>query len=327
MIENLIRFEFNLLDKIMMRYESITNRQLKIDIRKSIRRLVDTIDILADKEKKNSYFSDLLVMPFIKRAINLPYGEGLRYVSYIVFIELHQVFPDTMERLLSEFPYIGYWGDLNNLYKELHEDKTSNYYSNRLINKIINIWCSALEKQEIILNNKDSVEYNSYYFSLLCKWIPRQNSSLNKSTGVVNKIVKNYYPIVYKKNRFKALKKYRQLVAAVNRELNTTEIKMCSRNFSDIKFSEVPVKCLEKHKRSWLDINKSGKRNNLMVLDRTVARSKFLNFIKDGRYTTHIEDDILIDEPLLLNKLKHPVYDYYREIIYYLGEVTSFTNA
>ena len=326
MIEKLIRFEFNLLDKIMMRYESIENRQIKKDIRKSVRRIVDTINILVDKEKKYSYLADLLLTPFIKRAINLPYGEGLRYVSYIAFIELHQLFPDTMERLLSEFPYIGYWGDLNNLYRELYEYPTP-YYSNRLMNKIINIWCSSLETQEIIFNNKDSDEYNSSYFSLLCKWIPKQNSSLNKSTGVVNKIVKGYYPTVYKKNRFRALKNYRKLVSSVNRELNTTEIKMCSGNFSDIQFAEVPVKCLGKHKRSWLDINKSGKRKNLMVLDRTVTRSKFLNFIKKGRYMGHIEEEPLIDEPLLLNKLKQPVYDYYREIIYYLGEVAIFTNA
>lgn len=319
MIEKLVRFEFNFLDKLLYKFDTVNKYTHKKEIHLTIDRLINTINILNDKETKLKYFTSLIITPFLKRAIGLSYGEGLRCVSYISFIRLHTYFPDTMEQLLWELPYIGYWGDLNNLYREVYKT-SNNYFSQRLLETIINIWCETLQNEETLLNNL-GFHNDLKNFSLLCKWIPRKKSALDKDTGVVNKIAKHYYPELYKKKRMKALARYRKLVSKINRCLDTTEIKMCAKNFSAINFKNVPKKCMEKNTRAWLDVGKTRRRRHEFSPDRNITRNNYLN--RDLTSDHSLPRENLKHIKLLLHKLEHPDYNYYRDIVKNTGELDN----
>ena len=53
--------------------------------------------------------------------------------------------------------------------------------------------------------------------------------------------------------------KYRKLVSKLNKNIGTTEILMCNKQFSYINFANVPKKCLHKNEKAWLDQNINGK--------------------------------------------------------------------
>jgi len=325
MARKLVELEFNLLDKLLCHSIglSVDKETHCADVNYTIDKLIEAVSMLNNKKLVKEYITKLALVPLLKRGISIKHGEGERDVSYWAFIKIHTIIPFTMEYLLEYFPYIGYWGDLNNLYKIIY-DTQSNPYKERLLKRIVELWVSNLKIEEQYLNNN-----MPSCFSLLCKWIPKQNGSLHKSTKVVNKIVKMYYPTLYKKNRFAALKTYRQLVSHINRQIKTTEIYMCNKEFYKINFKAVPVKCLRKNKNAWLDVNKTGtKRRNLLLLDRTVARNNYLDFMNTNKNIhLNIKPKDNSDRVLLLSdKLDDDYWSEYHILIDTVGEVNHLSK-
>ena len=324
MVEQLIECEFNLLDKLLFnsfRF-SIEDYNQKIDIQYTIDRIMNEVSKLNDRDKIHMYISKLAIVPFLKRDINLRYGEGYRKTSYWAFIKIHSIIPHTMEHLLNYFPNIGYWGDLNNIYRLVFETKDY-YYRQRLLDKIINIFVSNLKIEECKFNNGITTGY-----SLLCKWIPKQKSSLDKDTKIVNRIVKSFYPWLYKRNKFQALKRYRHLVSDINKLIKTTEIYMCNKEFAKINFNTIPLKCLKKNKRVWLDENKKGKRKNLLLLDRTISRNNYLDYIETANrnVSLKITEKNNYHSKTLLNKLDDVYFNNYKDDIKNLDEVDCIVS-
>ena len=50
---------------------------------------------------------------------------------------------------------------------------------------------------------------------------------------------------------------------------------------SKIDYNQVPTTCLEKNILGWLDINKKGKRKNILLLDRNIARTNYIKYIQN----------------------------------------------
>lgn len=83
--------------------------------------------------------------------------------------------------------------------------------------------------------------------SLCAKWAPREG----KDTPMAKELAQCLFPS--EKKLSQRLKRYRQLVAGLNRSLDTTEIKMCARNFAAIEPAHVPGVCLAKHMKAFLN--------------------------------------------------------------------------
>ena len=83
--------------------------------------------------------------------------------------------------------------------------------------------------------------------SLCAKWAPREG----KDTPMAKELAQSLFPS--EKKLSQRLKRYRQLVAGLNRSLDTTEIKMCARTFAEIEPSHVPGVCLAKHMKAFLN--------------------------------------------------------------------------
>lgn len=83
--------------------------------------------------------------------------------------------------------------------------------------------------------------------SLCAKWAPREG----KDTPMAKELALCLFPS--EKKLSQRLKRYRKLVAGLNRSLDTTEIKMCGRAFAEIEPSHVPGVCLAKHMKAFLN--------------------------------------------------------------------------
>lgn len=112
--------------------------------------------------------------------------------------------------------------------------------------------------------------------SLCAKWAPREG----KDTEGAKALAAVLFP--EEKRLSERLKRYRKLVAGLNRRLDTTEIKMCDRKFADIEPAKVPGLCLQKHMRAFLneDLKRSQVLRNPDDKDRMDCREHFQEHFK-----------------------------------------------
>ena len=104
---------------------------------------------------------------------------------------------------------------------------------------------------------------------------------------------------------------------------------MCDKKFSKIDYSQVPSKCLEKNILGWLDINKKGKRKNILLLDRNIARNNYIHFIKNKYLSCNYYENKYIDPQgtHVFDKLDSDAYKYFKEIVWWSDEIDYFTNT
>ena len=112
--------------------------------------------------------------------------------------------------------------------------------------------------------------------SLCAKWAPREG----KDTEGAKALAAVLFP--EEKRLSERLKRYRKLVAGLNRRLDTTEIKMCDRKFADIEPAKVPGLCLQKHMRAFLneDLKRSQVLRHPDDKDRMECREHFQEHFK-----------------------------------------------
>ncbi len=107
---------------------------------------------------------------------------------------------------------------------------------------------------------------NSSKLSLVAKWIPREKSK--KFGWLYYYLVMNYshhqipsdtmHPS-YERAVNRAFMIYRKLISAINKHLDTTQIKQCGRTWSEINFDNVTSITLNKQTNSFLNLKRNGK--------------------------------------------------------------------
>lgn len=236
-----------------------------------------------DDEYINVMLENLFILAIQKRAVRLEYGQKSKDIFYWMIIRLHELFPNTVENLLPEIPSIGYWRDLNNIYRICWNDQVYTPLTfvaarrTRLRESIIQVWARALKKDIILLEQGEPV-------SLLGKWIPKEKRSLDKLTHVVRILALRIFNNNFRFNSKQCLKLYRTAVSKCNRSLRTTETLMCTNSFSDIDFYCVPFRCLNKYHNTWSARDKFGRLLHFpnkpeKQWDRAAARENYMNFL------------------------------------------------
>jgi len=142
-------------------------------------------------------------------------------------------------------------------------------YAFSLVNIQLNLDCAA----------RDEKRFSD--ISLLCKWIARETSG---KFGWMYDSLATYYFSHYltsaknldsmRKAKNKAKMDYRKLIASINRELDTVQIKQCSGDWSHINFDRTTSITFAKQKKA------------------------FLNLKKDGSQRSHLDDRIICAENL-----------------------------
>jgi hypothetical protein len=132
------------------------------------------------------------------------------------------------------------------------------------------IYCFVTRQLQEDFNKYSNDKTKKVKISMLAKWIPRQQSSFDKKIGVVTEMCKRLYfssssnlnnSTINRYNR----KRYRKLISTLNKHLDTTEIKLCSKDYDNIDFSKVPAMCIKRNINTFLkhDICKNNLEKHL----------------------------------------------------------------
>lgn len=197
-------------------------------------------------------------------------GRGSREPTMFIFTQLVTHFPEWRTQLKDFLHpwsrYYGSIGDLPRLYKFVEIESSSDKIRSLIQSWVIDIMVELAKGMKLQVDNTNKPK------DLTAKHLPREGKQYSK---LAKKIAFKIFPQL---TPFKALKAYRKLVANANRLIDTVEVKMCSKNFSEIEFEKVPGRCLVKNRLAWMNSDKLGiTRSN--SFDRINASKNYKEFI------------------------------------------------
>jgi len=127
---------------------------------------------------------------------------------------------------------------------------------------------------------KDSTA-DSSHISLTAKWVPREKSSFS---WLYEPLATNYFkqyllyartPEQQKKAILKCKTDYRKLLSALNKKIDTLQIKQCDGCWSDIDFNKVTSISFSKQKKAFLNVKKDGSERYIESEDRVTCAVNF----------------------------------------------------
>jgi hypothetical protein len=258
-----------------------------------------------EKEVAKGYLSVLYKM--IGHTRDIISGKGEYTISYMMVHVWYDYFPqlalfalkcfvDIGDRTIHQY---GSWKDLKyfcEYCKRKGTDINSELirYSVELINNQIKIDYAnyvsttddishASKWAPLIVNQHVS---NTSDISLASKWVPREKSSFGwlyetLATNYFNEFVETAKTDVQiKKAVLKCKTEYRKILSALNRHIDTLQIKQCDKNWRSIDFNKVTSISLSKQKKAFLNIKKNGQVRYPESNDRITCASNFKNHIQ-----------------------------------------------
>ena len=172
---------------------------------------------------------DLCVLLFQTR--NIRGGKGERTLAYDMLGALDKKQHALSLALLPLFTHYGCWKDLFVLGQNVAFKET-----------VLDLTIKQFTADNIAIKTEGGK------VSLLAKWAPREKSF----NGLLAKQrAKRLFPnSAILSERLKA---YRTMVSALNKHIDTVEVKMCDRHFADIEPSRVPGRALQKYRKAFLN--------------------------------------------------------------------------
>jgi hypothetical protein len=212
---------------------------------------------------------DLLVLIFVTR--NSRGGKGEKTLAYDMFLLVFTKRPDTALALLKLFPHYGYWKDLLHLIKIVKGQAFPESKKEAFFKAAVKIMSDQLTTDmEELQKSKEASEKTAPSISLLVKWLPRENASLDKSTGVVDALATELFrsaavgnvsaPAGVWQSRPKRL--YRKVVSQLTAELSLPEVLLAAQREEEIKFGLVASKATMLLRRVFMNQDKQGNRRS-----------------------------------------------------------------
>jgi hypothetical protein len=249
---------------------------------KSIQRVID--DETIDEPKRKGHL--LLLYKLIAQTRDIAYGKGERLLTYVLIAAWYKFYPvsasfaikvmvsnnDNDDDLYS--PY-GSWCDIKYF---CHYIQNSDYIEDdskfKLIDTAIGIMNHQINKDRINWNNtlktymEDKMNNPASLsqrpdgrdvMTFAVKWCPREKSKYGWLYElIVLQWVKMLTPNIACETeaQFSVCKRnYRKMISALNKELDTTQIKQCANKWTDIKPENVSIGTLVKQKAAFSKIN------------------------------------------------------------------------
>jgi len=218
-----------------------------------------------------------LLRKMIVETRDIKYGKGEYYLSYLQLYIWWIYYPNIAKQALLSFVYLhGSWKDIKNLCHYIFI-RTMNM-EHPFITYAISIMISQLKLDILNLNN-------GKYISLAAKWAPRQKSKHNRLFNKMSKVYfQEYFSKIKNRSQYKrALRKakthFRKLLSKLNKKLETPQIYMCDKQWSNINFNKLTSGTLKKYKYAFLNTTKREiiRYNNA---DRLLTRDIFMKYIK-----------------------------------------------
>lgn len=199
---------------------------------------------------------------------------------YLLLIKLFKQHSLTVKEILKNIPQIGYYKDYFFILQ---------YSRNPVLNEYI--YDLIKTQLQIDINNHKSEEKTG----TLIKWLPRENSQMDKKLKFVDKMAIFLFPDV-KGDKFTLRKRYRKLLSSINSKLNVLEIKLCKKDYQSIDFNNMTRHNMKKYKDNFL--------TNPLTKDKfTIALKKYyqdynlellIKFIINKKY--HTEEKQVIND-------------------------------
>ena len=160
----------------------------------------------------------------------------------------------------SQHP-LGSWRDLKYLWSNFDWDEGTSVYMLDLINATLN------RDYDVAISNTNG------RISLCAKWVPREGSQFKKMfKALAERQFSNYIEsaqntLPFSKQRLlcakrKAYREYRTLLSCLNLYLDTTQIKQCAKQYSELNWNSVTSVTLNRQRKAFQNINKAGKQRS-----------------------------------------------------------------
>ncbi len=217
---------------------------------------------LPEKEVAKGYLSILYRM--VGQTRDIIDGKGEYKLAYMMVYTWSKFYPELAKFALRCFVTLdgekvhqyGSWKDLKyfcDYCKEQNKDANS---------PIINYAIELMNEQIAFDYSKLMSGYND--ISLAAKWAPREKSSFG---WLYNALATNYFgqylatasnDVSVRKATLKCKTEYRKVLSALNKKIDTLQIKQCGKEWSAIDFNKVTSISLGKNKKAFLNIKKNG---------------------------------------------------------------------
>lgn len=220
------------------------------------------------------------------------------YKLYINICKIYDLYPKSITDILDNINTLGYYKDYFYIYMFSRNDNLSNYIMNLVIKQINSDLDNLKKKQDI---------------STLGKWLPRENSKINKKSKFIDNFSNIMFP--HSIDIFNKRKKYRLLKTKLNTVLGTLESKMATKNFSDIDYDKVSPNALAKNIHNLqnhpecLDSLAKFQYDQLksLSLEKFVTELGLKTFSSEGIYKVWEDNKFILEVPYINNFIQKSV--------------------
>jgi hypothetical protein len=206
-------------------------------------------------------------------------GKGEYTLSYMLLSVWQKHYPALASFAFQLFvlgedqthPY-GSWKDVKYMIDFMENQKLADIDTTSLTNYAIELLNQQLREDV----SKDTP-------SLAAKWVPREKSKFSK---LFTRLATTYFS-EYTESAFtelsiikattKAKMDYRKLISALNKKLDTVQIKQCANTWSEIDPANQTSITMHKQKKAFLNLNKKGGQRSSLE-DRVICAEKFQKF-------------------------------------------------
>ena len=224
-----------------------------------------------------------IILRLIIHTRDSKFGKGEHELSYMLIHCLYQYFPILaifiIKRMAIYGNGIGCWRDIKYLCEYISKNSVRGS-NDSFIHECLEIMNHQLRKDFAVVTHGNY--YTKYSISNIAKWIPRENKHFS---WIFDKLVLNWFgfsmyvinenrdlPPVFDKYR----RLYRKTINRINRILDTTEIKQCSRELDKIIPENVSKYTLMKQPTLYFDsVSIDGSESLCMYNQKMICNKNF----------------------------------------------------
>lgn len=234
---------------------------------------------LKETDKPNALYYLSILYKIIGLTRDIIDGKGECSLTYMMILSWYSFFPElacfaikSLVQLDDQHPY-GSWKDIKYFCRYCKLQKLPMYHP--LIQ-----YCIELVNTQLKMDTKVMLENPKAIITLAGKWVARENSSFG---WLYEKLAVQYFSDYMKTanatNRKKAILKckteYRKICSALNKHIDTLQIKQCDKRWAEINFDNVTSISMIKQKNAFM--NKKSKDDD----DRIKCAALFKQYIEN----------------------------------------------
>jgi hypothetical protein len=307
-------------EKIMQFYFQLvrtSDTNIIQSIAKDTRDILSAIMVGLTKTNYNTYMDmGVIMFKILAHTRDIVSGKGEYMLFYVMLIEWAKVdfrfFDFTIRSLVYETSPIsdsdsqsrpkhplGSWKDMKYFLTYMKAVLNDSSESQSRVFKDIqtqrDLYSRCVNTIVLLINEQLRADYAVYTqshadsISLVAKWIPREKSK--KFGWLYCYLTMNYFQHEipgdhthpsYERAVNRAFMNYRKMISALNKKLDTTQVKMCDKTWSDIDFNKVTSITTHKQTKSFLNVKHNGETSRYPHdADRENCRYNYEEYLRD----------------------------------------------